>query len=355
MVLRTRRHLLHIWPIWAVLFCAASVQILEADDAPANLLVLTSGRVVTGRISQSAGGYMVEKSRGSMLIPFDQVALTARDLRDAYQKMRQRQAGGATAEKYLATARWCTTYQLYEEARAELRNALTLDESNAEARLMLKRLDDVLNPGRVDATTSQAPQKTADGFETSEARSLAGLSQDTAREFVTRVQPILLHKCGNASCHGSAAANEFRLTHSRTHRVFAERNLAAVLRYVDLETPEQSRLLTAPQGDHGPGGETIFHGSIGADQLRTLREWAIAAAGDQRNGVDRSEYFPEDERNLSESLLLIRGRPAEIEQSSDPAAAPEQDLLERILQEERKDAFDPDEFNRSFHGGARVR
>lgn len=338
----------------AAFLLAAAFGWLRADDSgEARLLLLKSGRVVSGRISQSAGGYVVEKPRGNMLIPFDQVDFPARDLRDAYRILEQRQDHGATAETYLATARWCVTYQLYEEAREELRKALTLDERDAEARLMLKRLDDVLrSAGPGGAATAQRSPTTTDGFERPEARSLAGLSQDTARTFVSRVQPILLHKCGNASCHGQAATNGFRLTHTRTHRVFAERNLAMALQFVDPQQPQNSPLLVVPRGNHGPAGETIFHGSVGAEQLQTLQRWLVAAVEDQRKGIDRTKSLLGDTGDLPGALVLIRGRRAASEEAPQAGSPPPDDLLEKILRDEREDAFDPNEFNRKFHGAA---
>lgn len=322
--------------------------LLYADDSTnAKLLVLKSGRVVSGRISESAGGYIVEKPKGSMVIPFDQVAFPARDLRDAYRRMQQQQHYGAAAETYLATARWCVTYQLFDEARSELRKALELEEQNAEARLMLRRLDDVL--GAPSATSAVSKQQGTGSAEAPDARSLAGLSQQTARTYVTRVQPILLHKCGNASCHGSASGNAFRLTHTTTHRVFAERNLAMTLKLVDSGRPEESPLLLVPQGNHGPHGETIFHGSIGAQQLETLRRWVLAAVEDQKKGIDRSSMLLADQTAPGPNAL-IRAEPAAGPEAGTP---PPEDLLEKILREERADAFDPAEFNRKYHGTAR--
>ena len=171
----------------ALLLGAAAAE----ESRPHRLLVLNSGRVVEGRISQSAGGYVVEKPNGSMVVPFDQVAFPAHDLRDACARMRERQSRGATAQTHLETARWCVTHQLYDEAREELRSALTLDEQNREARSMLTRLDEVLRPP--GAARPAEPVRTLDGFAPPEARSLAGLSSETARIFVNRIQPMLLN------------------------------------------------------------------------------------------------------------------------------------------------------------------
>ena len=340
---------LRVPPVGATaLLAALIVSQAGADDfRPPQILVLNNGRVVEGRISQSAAGYVVEKATGSMVVPFDQASFAAHNLRDAYTRMHERLRYGATAETHLQTARWCVTHQLYDEARAELRSALVLDEHNREARTMLVRLDEVLRPS--STANAAEPARTPDGFVEPEARSLAGLSSETARIFVNRIQPMLLNKCGNAACHGSAADNGFRLTHTRTHRVFAERNLAMVLQFVNSDKPSESPLLVRPQGNHGVAGETIFNGPLGAEQLKALQEWVAAAVMDQRKNIDRSHILRGEK--TPGDLLLISGRSSS-EETQPASAAPPDDLLQRILQEEEADDFSPEEFNRRFRRGA---
>ena len=78
--------------------CILAVVVLTTATLPApvgaqstgngTLLVLRSGKVVDGRISQNAGGYMVEYKNGSMLVPRSQVLLLAESRRDAYAKLK---------------------------------------------------------------------------------------------------------------------------------------------------------------------------------------------------------------------------------------------------------------------------
>ncbi|HBL44823.1 MAG TPA: hypothetical protein DDZ90_15685 [Planctomycetaceae bacterium] len=51
-----------------------------------SLLLMKSGRMVSGEISESAGGYLVKNPTGSMVVPFESVLFEAKDLHEIYLK-----------------------------------------------------------------------------------------------------------------------------------------------------------------------------------------------------------------------------------------------------------------------------
>ena len=300
------------------------------------LLVLKSGRFVEGRISQSAGGYVVEKSNGSMVVPFGLVEFSAVDRRDAYLTMRSRMKP-PTPDRRMTLARWCLTHAMYAETQAELRTVLEVDPQRADARRMLGRLETILHPirSRRRPKRTQSPGRTRDGFRGAKATALAGLKPAGARDFVSTIQPILMNKCGNARCHGSAANNRFRLLRIRTgyrsHRVFVERNLAAVLHEIDRKHPSHSRLLTVPKAGHGRGGRAIFFGPSGEKQYELLRTWTLSVAS-----------APSSPLPSKQSTAAAPGsRPPEQNATPRPNTAPPRS---------HGDAFDPARFNRAVHG-----
>ncbi|HUG93517.1 MAG TPA: hypothetical protein VML55_21940 [Planctomycetaceae bacterium] len=310
----------------SVLFAGTDGLPLSSDPPPLvnqqGLVVLKTGRTIGGRISQAAGGFVVDQPHGTIVVPSELVEFTARDERDAVRLYHDR-TPNPTAGFHVELAQWCLGHQMVAEAREELRSALRLEPHRADARNMLRRIDEALAPPAPEpARTSARGLIERAGFELPEATSLAGLSPDAARMFTERVQPILMNKCGNASCHGPSAENEFRLTRVRltggAHRVHAERNLAVTLNYVDRGQPDRSRLLVVPQGNHGRAGRTIFSGPFGGEQLETLREWVRQIASAQ----------PEAPRDA------VTAPVAGGERIPSPADAP-------------VDAFDPAEFNRS--------
>lgn len=337
----------------AAAFCVADE---PASARSLHVLVLKSGALVDGEIHESAGGYLVELPTGEMLVPYDTVEVAAPDRHDAYRRLRER-LPSRTPAMHAGLARWCLSHAMYDEARTELRDSLSLDPNDREARSMLRRLDELLHPETPPAAETDSPRVADNGSAppAAEVRSLAGLPRDVARDFVARVQPLLMNKCGNAACHGTAGRTDFHIAPVRrgsgSSRLLTERNLAAVLRRIDMAHPAQSQLLAACQGEHGHTGRPIFEGPGAKEQHETLRQWIDAVARDQMQGETRPQQpwaldrHIEDEK--SAAMTLIRGR-------EEPAAPqPPEDILDRVLREERKDAFDPDEFNRRVHGTQR--
>lgn len=352
------------FPLLAVLL-GFSPTLISAEGPPLarqsrsiSLLVLKSGRFAEGRISQSAGGYVVEKPNGSMVVPFELVDFSAVDRHDAYLTMRSR-LKPPTPTRRMALARWCLTHGMYKETEAELRTVLEVDPGLTEARKMLERLEAILYPKRARRRPKrpQSPARTADGFTRTTATSLAGLKSGPAREFVATIQPILMNKCGNARCHGSAARNRFRLTRVRTgfrsHRVFVERNLAAVLREIDRKRPSQSRLLTIPKKGHGRGGRAIFFGRGGTKQYRLLRNWTLAVAS---SGSPFPAMKPRVSGLQQATAFVVRSpRPAGSKNPNKTGNVPvlpqtTAPRLKPVPPPPRSDPFDPNLFNRAVHG-----
>lgn len=389
-------------PVFAAADDAAVSAALPPPPVPPTrqqLLVLTSGRVVQGEISPTAGGYLVEFPQGRMLVPFTQVRLQARDLRDAYRKLRDSMPE-RTANAHVELAGWCLAHQLPDDARAELLAALELEPDRGSIRTMLRRLE----RGGDDPPGEPAAAPAAESVKHPDAQSLAGLSRESAQQFVLRIQPLLVNKCGRAGCHDASAGNDFRLTQVRVgsggQRLFTERNLAATLKFLNLDSPDRSPLLTAPQGNHGPAGAAIFSGSRGVDQWAALQHWvrqvaaertqpspqpahatsAQAASGTTAfpHGSGEAAAFPnrlavppavppaadtlqeftpqvvprESVPPAAAARASTAPSPAAAGQPPAPFPAGDDEELLRLLREEASDPFDPQIFNRLVHKAA---
>ncbi len=356
-----------------------------ATGKPATqLLVLKAGRIVEGQITEVAGGYRVVIPNGSMLVPFEHVKFQAEDLQDAYRKYRQTMPI-PTASNHIALARWCLSQKLHDAARTELRAALALEPGRDEARKMLLRLETLLDAPAVRRTAGRSPvvpqRPTADAFTPPEAQSLAGLPREAAQDFVARIQPLLMNSCGSARCHGDSGSSRFRLVFTRggyrSHRILAERNLAAVMEMIDAGNPQESPLLVKPRGNHGVGGRAIFHGPSGQKQYRSLEEWVIAVtstspgkrqkpfslvSGRDTPSSPQNTTTIEPER-VAEQFPIARSirpdNPSAVAGAAEtrPGVKPprllsvdDADPLVEALRHESKDAFDPNEFNLKVHG-----
>jgi hypothetical protein len=332
----------------------------DVPPVPVNqpgLLVLKSGRTIAGRISQSANGYTVDQVHGTIAVPFDLVEFFARDEREALRLFHKR-TPNPTAGFHVRLAEWCLPYQLLAEARDELRAALLLEPHRGDARNLLRRLDALLEPPPPVEAAARGRLEAA-GFDVPEATSLAGLSPESAREFTERVQPLLMNKCGNATCHGPAAENDFRLARVRltggAHRVHSERNLAAVLEYIDRQNPNRSPLLTVSQGNHGRAGRTIFSGPFGAEQLETLRAWVLHV-GRERAAIKAGDRagFSAAAPTTARAAEPAGGGPMDSAGAAGPAGIEETRIHAPgdAPASPPADAFDPRAFNRSLEGGA---
>lgn len=344
----------------AVVYCTMRAEEQTPQPAPsterAGVLVLKNGKLVEGEITQSAGGYVVKRKQGEYVVPFDLARFTARDRHDAYVKVAATLDNPLPTQR-LSVARWCLTWQLYEEARSELRQALIEDPKLAAARTMLVQLEEILHPDRNAEDSIPQPKKTIDGFQRAERKSLAGLSREAAIEFTTKVQPILVNRCANAGCHGGGEI-PFHLIRVRSgfrqNRVYTERNLASVMNYVDKDQPANSELLTVLDGSHGRGGRPALTGPAARRNRETLQAWA-ALLGDppeeaRERALAEARTTTKDGRPAE---TLIQGRPNQPQDTLTPAeqAAREQErLVQSLVNNERLDAFDPEEFNRKVHG-----
>ncbi|MDA0832213.1 MAG: hypothetical protein O2955_00005 [Planctomycetota bacterium] len=326
------------------------------DEVPLSregMLLLKSGKVVSGQLNQVAGGYMLTQPTGEVLVPFDQIQFEAESLREVYIKQAEAlRPDERTASTHILLARWCLSYQLYEEAQGELRAAIRLEPRRTEARILLKRLqDNILDPVTSETFSSKSENGESRGTmvlsdgSTQPIQSLAGLTRDNALNYIRTIQPILMNKCGNASCHGPTATNGFNLEvipyGQGVHRISMERNLASVMKFIDVENPKQSPLLTETTNAHGPDGVSLFLGSSGSKQQKALRNWVVSMA-QEKKGSSSSKLV----QNSSENEAVVRH-----EENRPMSRRHEVQLAEEDLDppELLPDPFDPEAFNRRYH------
>lgn len=362
------RHAVHIAvaiiPLWvATIACASDAVPAAAAGVPEGpkiprMVVLRNGKVIEGRFRLAQGGYEVDSAGGRVFVADSFIWFTAEGRLDAYKTIRER-IPETTPNGHVRIAQWCVENRLTAQAVEQLGFALRLEPDHADARSMLRLLEAGSDPSN-GASGSAAPRSPS--LE-EEVPTLGGLPPESAREFVSRVQPILVNRCGNASCHGTASQNAFTLRNVRAgnpaYRTLTIQNLDAVLDQLSAEQPGTSPLLVRPQQPgHGGSHKPLFAGPAGATQLRTIAAWVATVA----QSVPKSLPSEAAEAEIG-SLLLTSGEseptsnapvpksdddqkdsPVATADDADPTAA----LLERVIAEERPDAFDPNEFNRRF-------
>jgi hypothetical protein len=333
------------------------------------LLVLVDGKVLNGEFTPRPDGYDVRVAAGRMFIGSERVRFFAADLPDAYQRMRLSQAE-LTPDVHVALARWCLANKLPEQAHREVLDALHLDPNRTDAKRILAAL--VGNSGATGRTGSgsgltEYPSIGRSAGMPIETRSLGGLSSSVAQGFTRRVQPLLMNKCASAGCHGGGTGSSFQLAsaHRGSSPIIAERNLAAVLKQIDLTDPAGSALVVEVEGTHGHLNAPLFRGRLGAQQLDVLRNWVAAAANDIAPDAQRDDAEIARDIQLTSATTVSNSSGA-----PDPSGGPDSrrdshatphgrqltsadtapEFLAEAIRANAHDEFDPSIFNRRFHG-----
>ena len=336
------------------------------NDNSSGILVLADGKVMNGRFLPRPDGYEVEVQGGRMFIESERVRFIAKDLDDAHQRMRS-SFSELTPQSHMELARWCLTNKRTDLARREVLDALHKDPNRVDAQRLLQSLVQQ-NEGTSKAPggsgLTEFPSLARPSGPAPEARSLAGLSRSVAQDFTRHVQPILMNKCANAGCHGVRSISSFQLTppHRGTSVSIAERNLASVMKQIDLTRPSSSPLLTTLEGNHADSTTPIFRGRSGAVQMKTLRDWVGAVSNDiapelNEEVRERQEQIqlasmsktlePESDSATDESTMAPHGR---------VLTTTETDVrfLQKASRANARDAFDPSKFNQQFQKSKRT-
>ncbi|MDG2131258.1 MAG: hypothetical protein P8K08_24885 [Fuerstiella sp.] len=343
---------------------------LSSDELPLRrntgddqaLLVLNSGRVVSGQLTPRTGGYDVQLPAGRMFIGSEQVRFQAQSMDDAYRRMRN-SLNEHTPNTHMQLAKWCLANAMPAKARKEVLDALHLDPNRNDAKRMLEAL---VREQRTSITTAGGQQVSPGGasrYDTvtlnhpsmmPERRSLGGLPKSLARMFTQTVQPIVVNRCGNARCHG-ARQNSFSVVSIRggsTSRI-AEQNLAAILNHIDTTNPSQSPILTATKGLHGNSRQLLFPGQSGGRQAAALRKWVITVA--QEIAPSQPSPHTGQPATTKHKGAVSRGVPhgeETIDSPKDHRTAQDTRFVQDAVVATRHDAFDPDIFNRRYHQAA---
>lgn len=334
------------------------------NDNNSGILVLADGKVLNGRFLPRPDGYEVEVQGGRMFIESERVRFIARDFEDAYQRMRS-SFNELTPQSHMELARWCLTNKRDDLARREVLDALHKDPNRLDAQRLLQGLVQQ-EEGAVKSTggsgLTEFPPLTSPSGPAPEARSMAGLSRSIAQDFTRHVQPILMNKCANAGCHGVRPVSSFQLTssHRGTSVSIAERNLAAVMKQIDLTRPSSSPLLVALESNHANSTTPVLRGRSGAVQMKTLRDWVSAVSNDIAPELNE-EMRERQERiqlaSLSKTLDAVSvADEATVTPHGRALTTTETDVrfLQMASRANARDAFDPSKFNEEFHKPARM-
>ncbi len=345
----------------AVLLLFAMAVIGFAFNSPAEeiiygdgLLVTNTGKVIRGKISVLSNGYAVELPSGATVsYPFLTIICEAKSLREAYRKQREAMTR-PTASQHVRLAQWAFKQNLFAEAEREIHSALNLQPNNQQAKRLLKHFDKrkLKDSEYVDEYQKKMRDKLLIDRAFSKGEPLGGLSPELAQEFASIIEPLLINRCSNASCHGVSVAHEFHLQPKwnmrGNTRHITGKNLQAVLKQINSTRPDKSPLITKLNGKHGFRQRNVFHGTLAEKQKRILQNWTM------RTGLHLQEQHKEEGTSFTQLVghEEMNQQPGSTIQQAGYTTShktPEATTLKKVRKEQAYDPFDPDVFNRKMH------
>jgi hypothetical protein len=262
------------------------------------VLLMTSGRLISGPITEEAGDYVVRQNGGAIRVPKSQVEATFESV-DAVYRYKLAGVPDRDPDEHLKLARWCLSQNMPAEAKAQLKAVIALSPEAREARAMLAHLEASearaarprVDPGLVQAR-AEVPEPAGEGVAPGgesrpaeiDAAAIARARRDLgvsalpvvfdlppavavkrAEQFARSVHPVLQAAC--ARCHNERTQGAFQLIEVKPPRrptaVALRANLDATLRLVDPANPARSELLSSALVPHGNGAskKPIFRGA----------------------------------------------------------------------------------------------
>lgn len=323
----------------ALLAAAGPAVTLEPLDG---LLVLRSGEVIAGRITPSGDRYLVQVPGGQLRVEAARVDFTCRTLDEAYHMQRARLAPRDIRGR-LHLARWCLKQQLPGHAARELTEVLRLDPRHPEVGPLADRLELLLQQATAADTAAEdedvcEPDDPSGGPAIPTAseldRLVRSLPGPAVEMFTLSIQPLLVNRCTTSGCHTTRSDQALQLlTARRPSRRLTQRNLYALLQYVDTQRPDESPLLTVPSRPHGTVRVPLLAG-LDDGHFVQVQTWLRLLAAPVEARQPRSVRFPSR-----------AGQP-----QPPPTAAPRSD--DSVSPSQADDPFDPDAFNRQSTSAA---
>ena len=245
-----------------------------ASASNPGVLLLRNGQIVEGRIERLADHYQVTQPDQELRIRITDVEFLCRDLEDGYQRKRSIIQPG-NIQEHLQLAHWCQRHGLLNCAANELAAAVEIDPSHPMIAVLQRRLKMAMEKSQEPDPAPARPTLQAPSGEELD-RMVRGMPSGTVETFVQSIQPILMNHCMTSGCHGLQAENRLQLMRAPlgqpTNRRVTQRNLHAVLQWINWENPGESRLLTIPRAPHGSVQAAIFTDRQ-VIQYRRLTDW----------------------------------------------------------------------------------
>lgn len=346
-----------------VCLCAAVMVFFLSDgsgqtpDAPQHrVLLLQNGQVLAGDVTASKDFYTVTLPLGEVRVPTADVEFVGTSLLEVYLRRRAAIRFG-TAEEHLELATWCLRQGLNDEAEVEAARTAALQPDHPRLAVVMHQISVIKNPPQPARAVAKTQSTSGEQLD----QLVRNLPAGAVEDFTKTVQPLLANGCSARACHGGGD-NAFQLMRyspgGAAPQRLTLRNLGSSLKWVDTDQPGSSRLLQGAIEPHGSSDSAVLSRDSAA--YRHLASWVLKVTGGTAANAAPKTVFAED-ATLSQS---IAAEPVPASAPDDSPEFPEfvekeaDALPAKVVREagdgiRARDPFDPEEFNRRFHGGSR--
>lgn len=272
----------------AALLLSAHISIAQhgtaapAPQAEQGVVMLHNGETLQGRITRQGDRFFIGMERGEISLRASDIDCCCRSPAEAYAILLGR-VHSDWPEDYLKLADWCQRNGLVAESFAAIAEAKRLAPGHPMIGLIERRLHMAQNPMVAPQLAGRTAAGEVSGGDLD--RLIRGMPPGTVETFTDVVQPLLMNNCTAAGCHGPSSTNQFSLLRAPTGRAATRRltqqNLYRVLRWVNRDNPAESPLVTVPSKPHGSAAAPIF-ASHRANQYQQIIDWVyrVSRPGD---------------------------------------------------------------------------
>lgn len=310
--------------------------------------LLRTGFLMQGTATCDGKRYALKTDFGTMQIPVANVEFVGKTLIEIYE-YKNSFVNRGNCNELLKFGEWCIKNGLKDEGVALFHQAKELAPNDVLREVIQNRLnEETAEKSEIAAVKSETRTETP-------AVSIS-VPKSVTDYFARKVQPALVQRCAAADCHGSKSEHPFRLSiPQQIQGTTTNRNLQAVLPWIDLDYPTESRLLAVLVSNHG-GNKAPY--SVESPQYNNTVQWIQLAAKElpveqRRQPSDKEMPKTSPEPLIVKPDLLPQGfqdiKP--LQPDSVPPVYQKTNLpvLSNSSKDETFDPLDPEIFNQRYH------
>ena len=242
-----------------------------AERETGKVLLLKNGNVMEGDIKKVGAQWCIRRGTGEIWLAHDKATRLCADWDEAVA-FAQTFIKLDSAIDRVTLARWCHLHGLNDHALEQAKIALELQPNSGDA----KQIVTILERAKQEPPAKPVTPKPVVAAKPSEPAPTVDVTAETIIAFANRVQPILMNKC--ASCHATGFGGKFVLERVAESGVKSstQRNLAAVLPYIDLDRPAISLLLVKAITPHGDSNTPPLR-DRSSKPFQSIQQWQADA------------------------------------------------------------------------------